>query len=42
MILVDTNILKWKVRSRDFAQQLCARMEAAEGIRLNRDAVFRK
>ena len=33
---------EWKVRSLDFVHQLCARMEAAEGIRLNRDAVFRK
>jgi predicted nucleic acid-binding protein len=32
---------KWKVRSRDCVRQLCARMEAAERIGLNRDAVFR-
>lgn len=30
----------WRVRSRDFVHQLCARMEAAERIRLNQDAVF--
>jgi len=35
-------LCEWRVRSRQFVQQLCARMEDAEGIKVNRNAVFRE